>query len=400
MSGVQEITKSQLNGFLVDALNNLGLQATVEQINERLEKMQESAGDIGAKLAAIEKQTEPTQKETGAQVGRFMRALAAGRGDRFQAASYARNTWGDDYIAKALESGDEAAGGFLVKDEYAAGMIELLRPASVVRSLNPLVVPLDTGTLRMSKMTSGSSGSWIGEGEAVPVTEPGFGQIVLIAKKYGSLVPISNDLLRRSSSQVDMLVRDDLVDDIAQSTDVAFIRSDGTGGTPKGLKEFAGTTINANTTVTIDTVTSELAQCLQALADNNVRFRRPGWIIEPRTWRYLITVRDGNGNLVWKPEMDRGTLMGFPFRMTSQIPRNLGAGSDTEVYFADFADVVLGEATSILLDVSSTAAYQSGANVKAAFSMDQTLIRAIVEVDMQVRHNESVVLIDTVRWGV
>lgn len=396
---VQEVTRDQLNGLVEDALKNLGLQETIEQINDRLAKMQESAGDIGTKLANLEKSSAPTQKETGAQIGRFMRALAAGRGDRYRAAEYARKHWNDDYIAKALESGDEAAGGFLVRDDYAAGLIELLRPASVVRSLNPLIVPLDSGTLNMSKMTSGSSGSWIGEGEAVPVTEPGFGQITLIAKKYGSLVPISNDLLRRSSMQVDMVVRDDLVDDIAQSTDVAFLRSDGTGGTPKGLKEFAGTNIASNGTYTLDTVTTELAQCLQALADANVRFRRPGWIIEPRTWRYLITVRDGNGNLVWKPEMDRGTLMGFPFRMTSQIPRNLGAGTETEVYFADFADVILGEATNILLDVSSTAAYQSGANVKAAFSMDQTLIRAIVEVDMQARHNESIVLISAVKWG-
>jgi len=98
--------------------------------------------------------------------------------------------------------------------------------------------------------------------------------------------------------------------------------------------------------------------------------------------------------------MNNGTLFGFPFRVSTQVPRNLGAGSNTEIYFADYADVVLGETTQILLDVSSTAAYQSGASVKAAFSLDQTLIRAIVEVDLQVRHEESVVLVETVRWGV
>jgi len=248
-------------------------------------------------------------------------------------------------------------------------------------------------------MTSGSSGGWIGEGEAISLTQPEFGSIRLVAKKYASMVPISNDLLRRASRSVDMLVRDDLVDDIAQSTDLAMIRSDGTQGTPKGLKEFAST-ITANGTVTYDTVTSELGQCLQALGDANVRMRRPGWIIEWRTWRYLITLRDGNGNLIYKPEMDNGSLFGMPFRVTSQIPRNLGGGTETEVYFADFADVVLGEATSVLMDVSNTAAYQSGANIIASFSQDQTVIRAIVEMDLQVRHTESVVMIDTVKWGV
>ena len=383
-----------------ESLNSIGLEDTVEEINERLAKMSEKSGSIEEKLGSLQAETPKEKEKASAQVGRFMRALAAGRGDTRRAAEYARNQWHDEGIAYALESGDEAAGGFLVKDEYAAGLIELLTPASVVRSLNPLVVPLDSGTLRMPKMTSGSSGAWIGEGEPVGVTEPGFGQIVLIAKKYASLVPISNDLLRRSSMQVDMIVRDDLVDDIAGSTDLAFMRGDGTAGQPKGLREFAGTTISANTTVTLDTITDELARCIQALMDANVRIRRPGWIIEPRTWRELVTIRDGNGNLVFQPEMNGGTLMGFPFRVSTQIPRDLGAGSDTEIYFADYADVIIGEATQVLLDVSATAAYQSGASVKAAFSLDQTLIRAIIEVDMQVRHNESVVLVDTVRWGV
>ena len=392
----QEVTKNQLSDLVKDTLNNLGLQEIKDQLTELAAK-----GEAWeSKLSTVEeKVTEPKEREKGADIGRFMRALAAGKGDARRAAEYARTAWKDERIAKALESGDEAAGGFLIKDAEDAGLIELLRPASVVRSLNPITVPLDTGTLTMPKMTSGSSGGWIGEGEAISLTQPEFGSIRLVAKKYASMVPISNDLLRRASRSVDMLVRDDLVDDIAQSTDLAMIRSDGTQGTPKGLKEFAST-ITANGTVTYDTVTSELGQCLQALGDANVRMRRPGWIIEWRTWRYLITLRDGNGNLIYKPEMDNGSLFGMPFRVTSQIPRNLGGGTETEVYFADFADVVLGEATSVLMDVSNTAAYQSGANIIASFSQDQTVIRAIVEMDLQVRHTESVVMIDTVKWGV
>lgn len=393
----QDVTKSQLSELVEDALNNLGLQDIKDQLTELMAKGE----SWESKMSTVEdKVTEPKEREKGADIGRFMRALAAGKGDARRAAEYARSAWKDERIAKALESGDEAAGGFLIRDAEDAGLIELLRPASVVRSLNPVTVPLDTGTLTMPKMTSGSSGGWIGEGEAIALTQPEFGSIRLVAKKYASMVPISNDLLRRASRSVDMLVRDDLVDDIAQSTDLAMIRSDGTQGTPKGLKEFASTSITADGTPTYDTVTSELGQCLQALGDANVRMRRPGWIIEWRTWRYLITLRDGNGNLIYKPEMDNGSLFGMPFRVTSQIPRNLGGGTETEVYFADFADVVLGEATSVLMDVSNTAAYQSGANVIASFSQDQTVIRAIVEMDLQVRHTESVVMIDTVKWGV
>jgi HK97 family phage major capsid protein len=84
---------------------------------------------------------------------------------------------------------------------------------------------------------------------------------------------------------------------------------------------------------------------------------------------------------------------------TSQIPRNLGAGTETELYFANFTDVVIGDATSILLDVSTEAAYHDGSSVVAAFSLDQTVVRAIFETDMQTRYPESIVLVTGVKWG-
>lgn len=395
----QAMTKGQLSDLVQGVLKDAGLF----EVKDRLDEMAERSQRWEHQLTVVEQQAQQVQKQrsAGAEIGRFMRALAAAKGDVRRAAEYARKNWEDEMVAKALEAGQEDAGGFLVREEFAEGLIELLRPASVVRSLGPVTVPLDTGTLRMPKLVAGSSGTWIGEGDNISVTEPQFGQIVLIARKYASLVPISNDLLRRASMQVDRVVRDDLVDDIAQSTDLAFIRGDGTAGQPKGLKEFAtgSNIIPSTSSYTLATVTNELGTCMQVLGDNNVRFRRPGWIMEWRTWRYLITVRDGNSNLVFKPEMDNGTLFGFPFRVTSQIPRDLGGGDESELYFCDFADVVLGEATSILMDVSNTAAYQSGANVRAAFSLDQTVIRAIVEVDMQARHNESIALVSGVRWG-
>jgi HK97 family phage major capsid protein len=257
-----------------------------------------------------------------------------------------------------------------------------------------------SGTLSIPKHTAGSAGGWIGENQNVPATQPNFGQVRLTARKYAALVPVSNDLLRRASASVDTMVRDDLVADIATATDLAFIRGDGTNGQPKGLKNWAGTTLTANATVNLSNVTDDLGQMIQTLMDSDVRMLRLGWIMEPRTWRYLVTARDSNGNFAFKPEMDRGTLFAFPFRVTTQIPRNLGAGNDTELYLSDFADVVIGEATQVLIDASGETAYHDGSQVVAAFSLDQTVVRAIVEVDLAVRHAESVVVLNGVTWGV
>jgi HK97 family phage major capsid protein len=384
-------TPSQMTDLVKGVLKDAGL----EDLKDRLEEMHRKQTDLVDLADNRKQEQDPTE-----DVGLLLRCIAFAKGDIGAASKVAIERFGNERVSKALAAQEEDVGGFLIRDELAAGLIELLRPMSVVRSLNPTMVPMDTGTMRMSKLASGSSGGWIGENQNIPATQPAFGQIVLTAKKYASLVPMSNDLLRRAGSLADRTVRDDLLADIGTSTDLAFIRGDGASAQPKGLLN-QGTAINANGTVNLANVTTDIGILLQTMGDNNVRMLRPGWIMEWRTWRYLITVRDGNGNFAFKPEMDGGTLFGMPFKVTSQIPRNLGGGSnETELYFCDFADVIIGETTSILVDVSDVAAYHDGSNVVASFSLDQTVIRAIIEVDLGVRHAESVLILDQVKWGV
>jgi HK97 family phage major capsid protein len=114
---------------------------------------------------------------------------------------------------------------------------------------------------------------------------------------------------------------------------------------------------------------------------------------------YLMTVRDANGNFAFREELLSGKLWNFPYGTTTQIPVNLGGGADeSEVYLVDMADVVIGDATSIIIDASTEAAYHDGANVVAAFSQDQTVVRAIVQHDIGMRHDASVAVLAQVKW--
>lgn len=401
MSETQQktMTEGQLSEFVLSVWKEAGL----EGLQDKLTDLAEKGLGYEARMSEMETKEQRRKGDPGTDkslvIGRLMRALAAGRGDTQKAAAYALKTWDDDVVTRALAATDEVAGGFLVKEEISEDLIDLLTPKSVIRSLGPTTVPLDSGTLSIPKLTAGAAGGWIGENTNVPATQQAFGSIKLVARKYGSLVPISNDLLRRGGSKVDALVRNDLARDIRVKTDLAYIRGDGTAGQPMGLKSLQGQTFAANGTVSVANTTDDLGTCLQLLGDANVDFDNPGWVMEWRTWRYLITARDGNNNLVWADEMARGTLMGFPFRVTSQIPRNLGGGTETELYFANFTDVVIGDATQILLDVSAEAAYHDGSNVVAAFSLDQTVVRAIFETDMNTRYPEAIVLVTAVKWG-
>jgi HK97 family phage major capsid protein len=344
--------------------------------------------------------------EKGLRFGAAMRALAAANGSREGAVAVAER-WGHSGLFAQQSGLTGAAGGFLIPEEVSNEIIELLRPASVVMAFQPVIMPMDSGNLTMNRIAVGTTASYIGELQDVPATGVQFGQIKLSSKKLAALVPISNDLLQSASTAADAVVRDDLVLSMATRMDLAFIRGAGTQFTPLGMRNqltgtaFATTNVlSANNTVNLVNVTNDLGRLELALMNANIPMTRPGWIMAPRTAVYLTNLRDGNGNYAF-PEMQLGQLRGKPVRTTTQVPINLGGGSnESEIYLADFAHVVVGEQSGIELAISTEAAYRdAGNNLQGAFSRDETVIRAIAKHDFGLRHLPAVAILTAVTWA-
>lgn len=93
----------------------------------------------------------------------------------------------------------------------------------------------------------------------------------------------------------------------------------------------------------LDAIDQYLDNIMLMAMDSNSNMIKCGWGMSNRSYMKLYGLRDGNGNKVY-PEMANGMLKGYPIERTSAIPQNLGAGSnESEIYFADFNDVVIGE---------------------------------------------------------
>jgi len=342
--------------------------------------------------------------EKGLKFARQFRCLAAAGGIPYVAAQIAES-WGESGLFANQNIATGSAGGFLVEEDVASEVIELLRPASVVMSLNPIVMPMPAGNMTMNRRATGSSAAYIGEQQPVPATGVTFGQVKLSARKLAALIPISNDLLRSAGVAADRIVRDDLVASLAQRGDLAFIRGAGTEFTPKGLRfqalgtSFATSHVLSQSGTTVAAVKSDLARMELALANADIPMLRPGWIMAPRTESFLKNLVDANNNPVF-PEMDRGQLRGKPYRVTTQIPTNLGGGTnESEVYLADFAQVVVGEHMGIEVAMSTEAAYvDANSTMQAAFSRDETIMRAIQQHDIGVRHLAAVAVLTAVTW--
>ncbi len=155
----------------------------------------------------------------------------------------------------ALTTTTPAGGAILIPDRFMPDIIELLRPNSVVRASGAISVPMPGGNLTIPKLAGGAAVGYIGSDDEIPATEQTFGDLSLTAKKLAALVPISNDLIKYAgvNPSVDKIVVGDLTSALGTREDQAFIRDDGTGNLPKGLRFWApaGNLIPANATVNL-----------------------------------------------------------------------------------------------------------------------------------------------------
>lgn len=395
-----QMNKEQLQELIKEVVGEV-IDPQMKEIKKAQEEHQSSFEKL-YKNSSLNSPTGASQKGIG--VARLIKGLLMGKGDPERAIRLIEKHWNktdNTQVLKALAAGDGVAGGFTVDEEMSSEVIELLRPATVVRRANPIIIPMGSGNLTLPGLASGAQANYSGENVNGGVTEPTFRQVKLVFKKLITLVPVSNDLIRYSNSASDTIVRDDLVNAMAQRSDIAFLRGDGLEDTPKGWRNLvlATHTFDANSTVNLDNVTKDLANLILKLQSTDSRMIRPAWFFNPRTVLFLMTVRDGNGNYAFRDEMLTGKFWTWPFFSTNSIPINLGGGSDeSEIYLVDMADTIIGESQSLILDASGEAAYHDGSNIQAAFSKDQTVIRAIAEHDFNMRHLESLAIMTAVKW--
>ncbi len=340
----------------------------------------------------------------GVAMAQMVRLMVQAGGNQHQAAEMARTGGYRGEVAMALSTVTPGAGGVLVPENFSTSVIESLRPRSVVRRMGAVSMPLNNGNLTMPRILGNTSVSYIGTEEDIAVTDMQFGDLKLSAKKAAAIVPISNDLLAYSgvNPRVDQQVANDLTVSMGLSEDLHFIRGAGTGVLPKGLRfwAIAGNVVAAPVAVTLAAVDLFLGGLMLRLETANVDLEGCGWLMAPRTIRWLQSLRDGNGNKAY-PEIDSGMLKGYRYALSTQIPTNLGGeGNESEIYFVNFADCYIGEDMNLAIAISTEASYKDGeGNTVSAFQRDQTLIRVISKHDFGPRHVESIAIGTGVTWG-
>jgi HK97 family phage major capsid protein len=306
-------------------------------------------------------------------------------------------------VIKELVTTTDSKGGVTVPEVTATEIITLLRPASAFVAGNPRRITLEHGNLIIPRQESGVSGGYIAEATDIPVEEPTLGSMDLSAKKLAVIVPISRELLTWSQSDMMAFVKGDIMAGLGQKMDLALLRGDGLNGAPLGIVNSVGiNTFVANATVNIVNIEADLAKAEGFMAMANLPEVNRRWIMSPRTLIFLSSLRDGNGQLVYPTlSLDNPTLRRKPVLTTTQIPVNLGAGTNaTEIYLVEFSEVFFAETPGggMQFAISDEAMYKVGGVSYSAFQRDVTLVRAIMHHDTDIRRLTAVVKITGVTY--
>jgi HK97 family phage major capsid protein len=386
------------------------VEAQIKKTFEERAAIQKEVPEWLTQAVGAGQRKEIPKRAKGDAAGRIIRAIvpvAKSKGS-YDNVVKKLNEWGDTDLADVCKAAgsvsDPTAGGYLVPEQYSTDVIELLRPMSVVRDMVGGSLPMPVGTLMIPKITEGLSAFYQNENAPATKTLLRTGQLKLTWRKLTALTAFSNDLGRYSNPSYDAIVRKDMVKAIAQRENQAFLRDVGTDSAPKGMRHLAANALSpiaANATVNLTNVTVDLGKMILDLLNDNVPITKGGWIFAPRTYMFLYTLLTTNGVFAFRDELSRGTLWGYPYRVTTSVPINLtthGGTTESEIYFADFDDLVIGDSMALRIDASDSASYTDGGAAVSAFETDQTVVRGITEHDFNTRRAESISIMDGVNW--
>jgi len=334
------------------------------------------------------------------QLARAVKCLDVfGRNDPERAAHAARTKYNDEAMErqfKALAATLPSTGGYLIPEAYLDEIIEMLYSRTVVFELGARKVPMPNGNLNIPKQTSGARARWGGEARPIAKTQTAFGNVRLSAKRLEAIVPVTRELLMSTEYSADALFANDLIRRMQLGIDYGALY--GTGGEfqPRGISDTKGI-------LTIDAKKLDNPE----LADNdgkltadfpvyitgrilieNVDDLGLGWSFNSLMEAYLKNLKTTTGAYIYREEMNAGKLNGFPFKISNQIP--MTSAFETEMFFGNWADLLVGEQLGLETYTTLDGVWTDEDGVQhSAFEENLSATRALMYVDIAVRHTES-----------
>jgi HK97 family phage major capsid protein len=268
--------------------------------------------------------------------------------------------------------GTNTEGGYLVPTTQTA-LADRYRPALKTESMGATVLRNLSGFLDVPKLTASGSVSWVAENGEPSRSSVGFGKVSIAPHTVSGEYQVSRRLMVQSAQSIEDLLRRDLGFLLAQALDAAAINGSGASNQPLGVLKTSGVEKVTTATAFSDT-TSDL---IAALELDDVSGSR-AFLTNPTVMNACRKIKDTQSHVIPTTELFHGERV----EVTTQVPKNIGSGSDkSALIFGQWAELLIGywSAVDILVNPYHPDVASSGGS----------LIHAFLDADVAVRHTEA-----------
>lgn len=298
---------------------------------------------------------------------------------------YAPDTFWAGMGKRDLTVGTNSAGGFLKPTDHLGDQfVDALRARTVLSGMGTRFMSGLKGDVAIPKLAGGSAAAFVGENSAVAEQNPTFAQVTMSPKTLGAFVDISRLLMIQSDPSVEQIIRDDLLNALAQKIESVAINGGGSNE-PDGILQTSGigsvaigTNGGALAWSHIVDLVKEVEQDNAALNGGALRFLTNPKVKAALSQTAKVSSTDSRMIL----DDPWSAMYGYGVEVTSNVPSNLSKGTGSNLsalVYGDFSQLMIGlfSTADVLIDP-----YTGG-------SAGTVRIRVMQEVDTAVRHAES-----------
>jgi len=359
-----------------------GLQSEVKAIDEHLVRLKAHEAVMVSKATPVAVSTGvgqgavtiagsgPISVRRNAPAGtaftRFVALLAVSKGNLMQAEVLANNLYKDmpelgivmkAAVAAGTTSDTTWAGPLVQYNDMVGEFIELLRPQTILGKLTSLRrVPFN---IRIPRQTAGTTGTFVGEGLPAPVKKLDFDNITLPWAKASTIVVITAELAKLSNPSAEALVRQDLMDGMAQFLDKRLIDPAYAGVanvSPASLTN--GVTPQQASGATLAAIDADVRAIMTTFANAELSLMTGVWVMSASLAIRLSMMRTNQDTKAFPDlTMRGGEFYGLPVIVSNNVAPS-GSPGDQHLILIDQSEVLMADDNQMTIDVSTEASLE------------------------------------------
>lgn len=376
----------------------------------------------------------PKTYAKGILFARFVKCMAAARGNASDAYNFAKQYSDSPQIARVIKAMRDNssrlqdvmktavaggtttdatwAGPLLEYNQFAGDFIEFLRPQTIIGKFGTGNVPSLRAVpfnIHIRGQTTGGQGYWVGQGKPKPLTKYDFSDVYLGFSKVATIAVLTEELVRFSNPSAEALVRDALAGSLIERIDIDFIdpaKAAAANVSPASITN--GVSAIHSSGATAADVRADIASAMTQFIHANISPTTAVWIMPATIALRLSLLRNAFGQAEFPLiTMNGGTLEGVPVITSQYVPTDTAGAI---VILANASDIWLADDGQVTIDASREASLQmldnptnsatdgTATSMVSMFQTDSIALRAERYINWQKRRTAAVVVIDQVAW--